>query len=206
MLQIIEKLRNGQRSLIVCMGDSITEQNFHLHSHINYVGHFSEKLINTFGRNQFIINTGVSGDTTWGAVARLERDALRFKPDLVTLMFGMNDSARGMDELPVFKQNLESLIASIRESGSEVLLLTQNILKFEIKDNASRASYPYYAEAIREVAATTGAPLCDIYQKWEATAKEINYKHWMMMDDEIHPNEHGHQFMANILFEFLGLD
>ncbi|MDF2671092.1 MAG: lipase/acylhydrolase, partial [Paenibacillus sp.] len=110
MLNTINKLRKGEKVLIVCTGDSITEQNYHLHGQLNYVGQLSEKLINTFGRKSFVFNTGLSGESTWGAIPRLQQDVLRFQPDLVTFMYGINDSKMGTDGILEFKNNLTYVI------------------------------------------------------------------------------------------------
>lgn len=42
-----------------------------------------------------IINSGVNGDTTREAVERFATDVLAHQPDLVTFLFGSNDSAMG---------------------------------------------------------------------------------------------------------------
>jgi lysophospholipase L1-like esterase len=94
MLHTIQSVKEGNQVLIVCMGDSITEQNSHCHQHLNYVGLFAEQLLQTFGRRTFVFNTGLSGEMTGQAIERLHLDALRHKPDLLTLMYGINDSKK----------------------------------------------------------------------------------------------------------------
>lgn len=206
MLNTIARLSQGERQLIVCIGDSITEQNYHLDGKLNYVGQFSEKLLDTFGRKHLLLNAGVSGDTTWGIVERLERDALRFKPDLLLLMIGLNDSTRGAEQVPAFRSNLRTIINRTREARCELLLLTQNGISFEQHDNVERRnSYPAYVAALRETAAELNVPLCDMYRAWEEEIARNPNNHWRFMDDGIHPNERGHAFMAQTLYAFLGI-
>ena len=206
MLETIERLRRGEKSLIVCIGDSITEQNYHIHGYLNYVGLFSEKLINTFGRKQFVFNTGMSGGTTTSVLARLEQDALRFKPDLITVMLGINDAKGGEENVPQFNRQMLAIIEAIRNNRSEMLLLTQNYVDFESESAADvRRSYPHYVKAIRAIAASHQVPLCDIHRKWKDSIENNYSLHLKLMNDGLHPNEHGHQFIADTLFEYLGI-
>lgn len=203
-LKTLDNIRNGQKSLIVCMGDSITEQNYHCHHHLNYVGRLAEHLIQTFGRTSFVFNTGVSGERTDGALRRLHQDALRFKPDLVTLMYGINDSKFGTDTLPEFRSNLEKLIEQVRETDTELLLLTQNDLIYDGTEPANlRVGYSHFVSVIREVADALQVPLCDIYAKWTDKTRADADAASRMMDDALHPNEHGHAFMAQVLLDYM---
>lgn len=207
MLNTIKKLAGGERAFIVCIGDSITEQNYHLQGKLNYVGQLTERLMELYSRRSRVLNAGTSGDTTSGLLQRIERDAIRFKPDLVTVMIGMNDAEKGLSYVGEFKRNLDQIICRIVESGSEALLLTQNGLDFNINEEAvnSRTSYPAFAAAIREVASAAGVPLCDIYHKWDQHIQGNTNAHLMLMHDSIHPGELGHAFMAAELFEYLNI-
>lgn len=206
MLRTMQKLAGGGKALIVCIGDSITEQNRHTRGTLNYVGRLHEKLIETYGRNMFVFNTGISGQSAAYMLDRLESDALRFRPDLVTVMTGMNDAALGAANIPAFRQQLLSIVGAIRGSGGEALLLTQNAIDPEASEKARlRSSYPQYIDAIRGVAASARVPLCDICKEWERQIGNRSAEHLQMMSDAIHPNERGHRFMARVLFDFLGL-
>jgi lysophospholipase L1-like esterase len=200
-----EKLLNREKGFIVCIGDSITEQNYHAHGKLNYVGQLNERLLNKFGRKHLLLNAGVSDDTTWGIIERLSRDALRFQPSLVTLMIGMNDSTKGMERLQEFKNNLTSIVRQVRVTGIEMILITPNPINLHLPENAIRLCYPHYVDAIREIAASEQIPLCDVYQAWEELALKESDNQWSTMNDSIHPNEYGHDFIAQVLFRFLGI-
>jgi acyl-CoA thioesterase-1 len=207
MLKTLDKLANGEHAFIVCIGDSITEQNYHLQGNLNYVGQFTERLMELYGRRSRMLNSGTSGDTTRGILGRLDRDALRFKPDLVTVMIGMNDAVSGIEHIVEFKQNLELIISRVTEAGSELLLLTQNMLNYNVNEGAvnSRKSYPAFVKALREVASATRTPLCDICQKWEEYVGGSTNDHLILMNDSIHPGVQGHALMSSVLFEYLGI-
>lgn len=211
MLECITRMRKGEHVVIVFIGDSITEINESTHDKFNYTGLLGLRLEERFGRVFTIINSGVSGNCTDHILERLERDVLRYTPDLVMLMVGMNDPCKGLSNLGQFTSNLEKIIANIQDKGSEILMLTENPLSFEIEENRlSRSAYPRYVDAIRHVAAESDILLCDIYKKWEnliSTDDMCNnlYNYWRLMNDHIHPNEYGHAFIANTIFEFLSI-
>ena len=201
ILQTLKRMANGEHVLIVAVGDSITEQNYHLHGHLNFVGIWHEQWLEKYGRRLMMINSGVSGNTSVNLLERLERDVLRFNPDLVSIMIGINDSGKGIS-LQNYKDNLEKLIHSIREAGSEVLLLTPHPIRIYETETASRySSYPEFVEGIRESAEKMDVALCDIHKEW--ILRVDDHKHLSLMNDWIHPNERGHRLMADILIEQL---
>lgn len=82
-----EVFKDGQN---VCFyGDSITHGGrFHYVIFDYYLTRFPDAKIRMF-------NAGVAGDSAGGAMSRIEEDVFSQKPDVVVLMFGMNDVGRG---------------------------------------------------------------------------------------------------------------
>ena len=74
------------------------------------------------GYGHRVVNASVSGETTDGGVARLDRALAIHKPGIVIIELGGNDGLRG---LPVSRvqANLALLITKSRAAGAEVLLL-----------------------------------------------------------------------------------
>lgn len=68
-----------------------------------------------------VINAGIPGDTTRGALLRVQEHVLRYDPDLVTVFFGANDvsTVTGLS-VEEYRQNLIELIEMI---GSEKIIL-----------------------------------------------------------------------------------
>lgn len=192
----------GEHALIVFLGDSITEQNYHLHGHLNYVGLLNDPMWKKYGGHFLLVNAGVSGNTTSDLLARLERDALRFSPDLVSIMVGINDSCNERIPVKEYIHNLERLIAAIQVQGSEVILLTQHPLLAHSPEVSSQfEAYPNYIEAKKGVSRRMNISLIDIYDHWSQLLKDQPNLHWSLMDDPLHPNERGHRLIANLLIE-----
>jgi acyl-CoA thioesterase I len=75
------------------------------------------------GYGHRVVNASVTGETTDGGLARLDRALATHQPGIVVLELGGNDGLRG---LPVSRveTNLGLLISKSRAAGADVLLLT----------------------------------------------------------------------------------
>ncbi len=118
-------LKNGDR---VCFyGDSITEQRFYPADVQTYVLTRFPKLHVKF------VDAGVGGDRVTGGWAgpinvRLKRDVFPFKPNVVTIMLGMNDASyRPFNQgiFNTFRTGYEHIIASLKQHlpGVRIVLL-----------------------------------------------------------------------------------
>ena len=73
-----------------------------------------------------VVNASISGDTTRGALARLEPLLEAHHPAIVIVELGGNDGLRGI-ALPVIRHNLEEIVARCRAAGARVLLVTMRL-------------------------------------------------------------------------------
>ena len=88
--RLLEEGREPVR--IVCLGDSITGVYYHSGGLRAYPEMLEIALRQAYPNAPVTVrNAGISGDTTKGALARLDRDVIAHHPHLVTVMFGMND-------------------------------------------------------------------------------------------------------------------
>jgi lysophospholipase L1-like esterase len=82
--QTAAPFKEGDR--VAFLGNSITEAGFYEnYIWLYYMTHFPERRIE-------VMNVGIGGDTAEKMNARFEGDALRTKPTVLVLTFGMNDS------------------------------------------------------------------------------------------------------------------
>jgi acyl-CoA thioesterase-1 len=110
----------GQKMVtIIAFGDSLT-RGYGARRGMDYPSQLGEKL------GIRLINSGVDGNTTAMGLARLERDVVPLKPDLVLLCLGGNDM---LQRLPLDESfaNLEQIIDRLQENGAVVALLEVNI-------------------------------------------------------------------------------
>lgn len=195
---VAEGLKSGKPATIVAFGDSITGVYYHTGGRRAWADMLAIALEKTFPAARITMhNAGISGHTSAQGLARIENDVLARKPDLVVVMFGMNDTARGSIE--EFDRNLREIVSRCRRAGAAVVLSTPNSV-YENPDRPT-ARLAEFAETVRRVAKDLNVPLADSYAAYEAIrAKDPNA--WrMLMSETIHPNMNGHRLFAEVMAE-----
>jgi lysophospholipase L1-like esterase len=159
-----------------------------------------------------VINAGVNGDITTIAIYRLEQDVLSYKPNYVTVMFGVNDAGYyrpatdSVADTPRvssarFRSNLETIIEEIQKTNAEPVLVTPVPMNSAY---AQRDFPPYvenglnylvdeYADIVRDLAARTNISLIDVHRVFSVDPSTDKF-----VPDGIHPNKAGHRFIADI--------
>lgn len=194
----LEKLKSAKPMKIVCFGDSVTGVYYHTGSRRAYTDMLGIAIKKGIPQADLtMVNAGISGHTTGNALARIERDVLKQRPDLVTVMFGLNDMTRV--PLEQYRENLHKIIEQCRGIGAEVLLCTPNAVITTQSRPVEKLSQ--YCEVVREVGRKMQVPVCDCYEKLNAFRNQ-NPQAWrLFMSDEIHPNMAGHKKMAELIAE-----
>jgi len=162
-----------------------------------------------------VINAGLSGDNAAHAFKRLERDVLRFSPDLTVVCFGLNDCMAGMDYLPTYTQALGKIFDALRESGSEVIFMTPNRINDTVSCKLKEDWIRQYAaktaeaqnsgvmdafmDAARAVCKEKAVPLCDCYAIWTKLYENGVQIAEMMANKTNHPLEQMHWIFATEL-------
>ena len=191
-----ELLSAGKPVTIVCFGDSITGVYYHTGGRRAYPEMLEIALRKAVPTGKVkVINAGVSGHTTINALARIERDVLAHKPQLVTVMFGMNDMVRV--PLDTFKKNMIEIKDRCQKAGAEVMFCTQNnVIETGGRPNRKLAEI---TQVIRDLAKEHRLAVADCHAAYEA-AKMKNQADWrLLLSDEIHPNMDGHKLLAETL-------
>ena len=113
--------RAAEPPVILVLGDSLSA-GYGLAPGRGWVSLLQQRLKKE-GYGHRVVNASVTGETTDGGVARIDRALATHEPAVVILELGGNDGLRG---LPVSRveANLGLLITKSRAAGAEVLLLT----------------------------------------------------------------------------------
>ena len=201
-----DKLKNGKPLTVVCIGDSITDGSGLGDN--KYVEVFKRYMKKTYPNNDVkVINAGVGGDTSEGGLGRLDKDVLKYNPDLVTVMYGVNDEntrqsggGRAKENgvpVPKYKTNMGDIVDKIRAKGAEVILITTSMKNLGWEGTCGNLNE--YAKAIRELGQQKKVCVVDNFAHWENRAK-WGHSYLSLLDTCInHPNVEGHQ----IFFEGL---
>jgi lysophospholipase L1-like esterase len=186
----------------VFSGDSVTHGSRHTFGWRDYTELFAERVRWELGRlRDAVIDTAVSGRRVTDLAADLEWSVLRHRPDVVLLMFGLNDCVGG-GTLADFREGYHAVIEGIAAQDAQVILQTPNLSG--PGDPERQAKLPPYLDAVREIAAAHGVPLVDHVPMWEG-AIERNALEWWIAHG-CHPNGYGHRALARQLLASLGLD
>jgi acyl-CoA thioesterase-1 len=103
---------------IVAFGDSLTA-GYNLASDEAFPARL-ERALMAAGLDVEVRNGGVSGDTSAGALARLDW-AVPAEADAVIVEFGANDALRGIDPAET-RANLDNLIGTLRARNQDILV------------------------------------------------------------------------------------
>jgi lysophospholipase L1-like esterase len=178
---------------VVCFGDSVTGVYYHTGGRRAYTDMVKIGLKKTYPEATITtINAGISGNTTSDALRRIQKDVLKHKPDIVTIMFGLNDMKRS--SLDDYRTNLRTIVTKCQAIDAQVILCTPN----SIHDTSARptAKLEQYVAIVRELAKELNLPLADCYANYQEIREEDSLEWAFLMSDEIHPNMDGHKRIA----------
>lgn len=202
--KIIARLEKQDFFRVVVFGASNTERYMPT---VHWSDVFEVGLRSRFGRKFQVINAGVSGNNTREALARMERDVLFYKPDLVIVTFGGNDCnvipSKFVTE-EQFSGNLTTIVNKLREQGAEVVLQTYYKGIYEFMQPQRAAFFIRYMNVVRQVAGETGCALSDQYALFDRIDR--NYRTFNLMRDPLHTNENGNMLIGLNLCRYFGVD
>ncbi len=173
---------------LVALGDSLTA-GYGLPQGDGFVPQLTAKL-KAQGLDVDIINAGVSGDTTSGALSRLEW-SVPPEADGVIVALGGNDALRAIDP-KVTAENLESLIGKIQARGQAIFFIGMRAPPNLGSDytRAFDAIYPALAQRY-------GLAYYPFFLEGVAGEVDLN------LSDGIHPNATGVNTITDRLTPFM---
>ena len=196
---VVGALENGEKAVrVVCFGDSITGVYYHTGGRRAWCDMLGIALGKTYPRAQIqMVNAGISGHTTSQGLARMEKDVLAHKPQLVVVMFGMNDVVR--TDAEKFEANLRTIVHRCRESEAAVVLCTPN----SVYPNPTRpmTRLAQFAQIVRDVATDMSVRLADCFAAYEDIRRKDVARWRLFMSETIHPCMNGHKFFAEMMAE-----
>ena len=137
--------RETPQGVIVCMGDSLTA-GYRVDEREAFPALLAERL-RTEGYHYDVINAGVSGETSSGALNRLDW-MLTLTPDIVILETGANDGLRAVNPA-LTRRNIEAIVTRLKAEEIVVVLAGMQMVRNlgPVYTEAFRAIYPEIAEA-----------------------------------------------------------
>lgn len=139
-------------------------------------------------KDHYLINAGVGGYRSDEIKAHFTTLRARTDADLITILCGTNDISQGV-AVGTFQTNLSDLVDAIqaRKYGGRGTIVLCSILWRNDANNAQVASFN---SAIQTVATAQGVTFCNTNPAFSTAA---------YLADAVHPNNAGHQAVADIL-------
>lgn len=205
---------------IVALGDSVTQgvmAQRQLEPASTYHRQLQVELESFFPTCTFnVVNSGIAGESAVQALGRLERDVLRYGPDLVLIGFGLNDSIGGEAGEAAFCDAISRMIREIQATGeSDIIILTPPFMATResgsihpehrefapvIIQAQTGGALARYAERLREIASQHGIPVADVHAEWARIRGDGLDTDLWLTNALNHPNRQGHRIAATLLF------
>ena len=187
----IKETQKKQR-IILALGDSLTA-GYGIDKKDSYPHLLQNQLNQTFKKvHTKVINAGISGSTTSSALARLKAVIERQKTiDILILALGANDGLRGLS-IPNIQNNLNKTIQLALDHHIKVILAGMKLPTSHGEKYRSS-----FEKVFQELAQQH--PISFLPFLLEKTAMQSH----LNLPDGIHPNEQGHQMIAQTVFPFL---
>jgi acyl-CoA thioesterase-1 len=138
-----------------------------------------------------IYNESISGDTSAGGLARINKILVQLKPDILLLELGANDGLRGLSP-KVMKNNLAEIVKRAQNHKAKVLLLGMRIPPNYGKRYVDMfySIYPQLAEQLK-------IPLVPFL------LEDVALHEHLMQSDGLHPNTLAQPVIAAKVWRYL---
>jgi acyl-CoA thioesterase-1 len=139
-----------------------------------------------------VINRGIGGEAVDDMLARLDRDVIAPRPDLVIWQTGSNDPLRGVS-LDHFRAATIAAVHRIQEAGIDVVLMEpQWCPKLDATPGAYR-----FRDALREISTSLGLPVIrrsEMMQAW--IAEGTLTREQLFAPDGLHMADRGYDLLG----------
>jgi lysophospholipase L1-like esterase len=198
---------------VLFQGDSITDMNRGRTSDPNHIlGHSYAFLIAAkYGssypeRNLIFINRGISGNRVPDLAKRWKADTLDLKPDVLSILIGVNDVGFALREnkpfsIEDYQKTYDQLLADAVEANPRIKFILCEPFILPGKNTTPRWDEWQKAIAaeqgiVEKLATKYRAPLVRLQKLFDAAAKKnVSADYWIW--DGIHPTYSGQQLLAD---------
>ncbi|MEG1743620.1 MAG: GDSL-type esterase/lipase family protein, partial [Clostridia bacterium] len=160
-----------------------------------------------------VINAGYSGDTTDLALKRIDDDVISKSPDVVIIMFGMNDQAlkistqKPLIDIETYEKNYRTIIKKCQAIKADIILMTGHVVCTDANyyvpgqydlDYSTGIIDKYY-DVIRKLANEFNLDLIDL----NAKLKSEKTSEICALGDGIHLSPYGQKKYSEYIGKFM---
>ncbi|QGN33772.1 SGNH/GDSL hydrolase family protein [Microlunatus sp. Gsoil 973] len=152
-----------------------------------------------------VINAGIGGNRAVDLQARLDSDVLAYRPDLVSIMVGINDTWRRFDSddptsTEAYEATYRDLLKRITAAGARSILLEPFVVPVtEEQATLWRDDLQPRIDAVHQLGAEFDAPVIPLDVELNKIADEVGAA--ALAEDGVHPTERGHAEIARLWLE-----
>jgi lysophospholipase L1-like esterase len=193
-------------SRILFQGDSITDGNRGRTADPNHIlGHGYQFIISAkYGadladRHLTFLNRGISGNTVADLAKRWQTDTLDLKPDVLSILIGVNDLGRNVP-METYRQQYDQLLADTLKALPNVRLVLCE--PFGLPVGKHKDDWPkYHIELTKRQQVVAGlaikyhAAIVHFQKVFDDACRRAPGDYWIW--DGVHPTYSGHQLMAD---------
>ncbi|MBE7038667.1 MAG: lysophospholipase [Ruminococcaceae bacterium] len=195
---------------ILFQGDSITDagrnREYLYGTDVGYVHLVTSKLLFDYPGEFECFNRGISGNRIVDLYARIKIDIINLKPDILTILIGVNDvwhevkRQNGVDNQK-YKKIYSMLIEEIKEALPDTKIFI--LEPFVLCGSATEENYDTFrlevekrAQSAKEIAAKFNLPFISLQDKFDMALTKLNdVSYWLK--DGVHPHIAGQKLIAN---------
>jgi acyl-CoA thioesterase-1 len=182
------KKEKAAAGIIVAMGDSLTA-GYGVDEEKSYPAQLQKKL-EANHLDYTVINAGVSGETSSGALSRINW-ILILNPDIVILETGANDGLRGIDP-SLTRRNISEILRMLKNNKIITILAGMKMLI-----NLGPAYTGAFNRIYPKIAMESGSIFFPFFLEGVAADPALD------IGDGIHPNGTGYAIIVNNLFPYV---
>jgi lysophospholipase L1-like esterase len=193
---------------IVFIGDSITDMDKSELAYrplgagfVNFVGNLLLAKYQQLNLN--IINTGISGDTVRDLKNRWQQDCLAHKPDILSVLIGINDLCRQYGEperMPAavypdeYELTYRQLLSQVKQKCNSQLVLIEPFMFCNDLENKIFQDLRLYIRIVHRLANEFNAVLVPLQSSIDEQIKQTPPEKWSA--DSVHPYTWAHAWIA----------
>ena len=201
---------------ILFQGDSITDagRNFNNPQDLGlgYAGLIGAELDCTYPQQYAILNRGIGGNRVVDLYARWKVDCLNLKPDILTILIGVNDvwselSCQNGVEADRYEKFYRMLLDEAKAALPNMKIILME--PYLVKGTATEENWAYFSsevairrETVRKIAKDYQLELVPLQEIFDEACKKAPASWWTA--DGVHPTRAGHALIARNWMQYFG--
>lgn len=191
---------------ILFQGDSITDgmrdrSDYHLMG-VGYAKYASAEIADRYPAEEFeFINLGIGGNQSRDLVERWQRDCIELKPDMVSILIGINDTWHRADNKEwldngIFEDNCRYILEETRKKTNAKIMLLEPFLLYTEDKAFFREDLNFKIDIIRNLAREYADAFLPLDGAFAAASVGVDPVLWA--SDGVHPTDAGSRLIGNI--------